>query len=165
VSLPQPFTPEPETRTTSVAAASLLLAAFLAVIVFLPGEGRIAAPLHDALNVLLGRAAFMLPLALAFLGVLLVVRRFQPRVAFPRRRIGGVALIALTVLPFEHLLGGEQSGSGAIGRWLSSTLIELFGEAAALLLLLVLLGFGILLAFNVKVPRKHSVEAPSNAES
>jgi hypothetical protein len=165
VSLSQPFTREPETGTTSVAAASLLLAAFLAVIVFLPGEGRIAAPLHDALNVLLGRAAFMLPLGLAFLGVLLVVRRFRPRVVFPRRRICGVALIALTVLPFEHLLGGEQAGSGAIGQWLSSMLIELFGEAAALLLLLVLLGFGILLAFNVKAPRKRSVEAPSNAES
>jgi hypothetical protein len=164
VSLPQPFTHEPETRANGVAAASLLLAAFLTVIMFVPGEGRIAAPLHDALNVLLGRAAFMLPLGLAFLGVLLVVRRFRPRVVFPRRRIGGVALIALTVLPFEHLLGGEQAGSGAIGQWLSSMLIELFGEAAALLLLLVLLGFGILLAFNVKVPRKRSVEAPGHAE-
>jgi hypothetical protein len=164
VSLPQPFTHEPETRANGVAAASLLLAAFLTVIMCVPGEGRIAAPLHDALNVLLGRATFMLPLALAFVGFLLVVRRFRPGVAFPRRRLGGVALIALTVLSFQHLLGGEQAGSGAVGQWLSSMLIELFGQAAALLLLLVLLGFGILLAFNVKVPRKRSVEAPGHAE-
>lgn len=165
MSISQPLTYESESRTNGVAAASLLLAAFLAVIIFLPGEGRIAAPLHEGLNVLLGRAAFMLPLALAFVGLLLVVRRARPQLAVPRRRIAGVVLIALAVLPSEHLLGGEQAGSGAIGQWLSSTLIDLFGEAAALLVLLVLLGFGILLAFNVRLPRKPVVEAPTNAES
>jgi hypothetical protein len=165
VSISQPLPQDAETHTNSAAAGSLLLAAFLAVIIFLPGEGRVAAPLHDALSVLLGRAAFMLPLALAFVGVLLVVRRLRPGIALPRRRIAGVVLIALSVLPVEHLLGGEQAGSGAVGQWLSATLIDLFGAAAALLLLLVLLGFGILLAFNLKVPREPIVEAHPNAES
>ena len=48
-----------------VAAAFLILAAFCGVIVFLPPEALIAAPLHDGVDVLLGRASFMLPLALA----------------------------------------------------------------------------------------------------
>ncbi len=157
MSISQTFTPASETRSDSLAAASLLLAAFLTVIIFLPGEGRIAAPLHDALNVLLGRAAFMLPLALAFAGVLLVVRRLRPGIPFPRRRIAGVGLIALAVLPSEHLLGGDQAGTGAIGQWLLSTFLDLFGEAATLLSLVVLLGVGIRLAFEVKLPRSKPV--------
>ena len=63
---------------------ALLLAAFLAVIIFLPPEGRIAAPLHDGA----GRAArtgqpSCCRSALAFVGLLLVVRRAAARLAAP----------------------------------------------------------------------------------
>jgi hypothetical protein len=157
VSISQTFTPASDTHDDSLAAGSLLLAAFLTVIIFLPGEGRIAGPLHDALYVLLGRAAFMLPLGLALFGALLIVRRLRPGIAFPRRRIAGVGLLALAVLPSEHLLGGDQAGTGAIGQWLLSTFVDLFGEAATLLILVVLLGAGIRLAFDVKMPRNKPV--------
>jgi hypothetical protein len=123
------------------------------VIVFLPPEGRIAVPLHDASWALLGRATFLLPLALAFVGVVLVVRRLRPDVALPRRRLAGIAALLLATLPIEHLLGRGGDGTGLVGHWLSASLLDLLGVPGTVLLLVVLLGVGIVLAFDLKTPR------------
>jgi hypothetical protein len=136
-----------------VAAAALLLAAFCGVIVFLPPEGRISAPLHDAVDVLLGRASFMLPLALGFVGVMLIVRRLRPTARLPRRRLIGVALVAVGVLASEHLLANDREGTGLIGRWLTSWLVDLLGQPLTVVALVALLTLGTLLAFNVRLPR------------
>ncbi|MDQ6670459.1 MAG: DNA translocase FtsK 4TM domain-containing protein [Chloroflexota bacterium] len=132
--------------------AALVLAAFFAVIIFLPPEGRIGAPLHDGLASLLGRASFMLPLALVLAGVLLVIRALRPSTPLPRRRLAGTALLALAVLPSEYLLGGGQS-SGLIGQLLSTSLLDLLGGPTTLVLLVVVLGLGVLLAFDVRLLR------------
>jgi hypothetical protein len=136
-----------------VAGAFLILAAFCAVIVFLPPEGLIAAPLHDGVDVLLGRASFMLPLALAFVGVVLIVRQLRPAARLPRRRLTGVALVAVTVVASEHLLANDRAGTGLIGRWLTSWFVDLLGFPFTVVALLALLVLGTLLAFNVRVPR------------
>jgi amino acid transporter len=136
-----------------VAAACLLLATFCGVIVFLPPEGRISAPLHDAVDVLLGRASFMLPLALGFVGVMLIVRRLRPMARLPRRRLIGVALVAVGVLASEHLLAKDREGTGLIGRWLTSWLVDLLGQPLTVVALVALLTLGTLLAFNVRLPR------------
>jgi hypothetical protein len=132
---------------------ALLLAAFSSVIVFLPPEGRIAVPLHDALVGLLGRATFMLPLALAFVGLVLIVSVLRPNVVLPRRRLVGVVLLAIGVPPSEHLLGSGGDGTGLIGNWLSSLLLELVGGPVTLLVLGCVLGLGTLLAFDVSLFR------------
>jgi hypothetical protein len=135
-----------------VAAAALLLAAFCGVIVFLPPEGRIAAPLHDGVDVLLGRASFMLPVALAFVGVVLIVRRLRPNAVIPRRRLVGVTLVAITVLASEHLLANDRQGTGLIGTWLTAWLVDLLGPPFTTVVLVGLLGLGVLLAFDVRLP-------------
>ena len=131
---------------------AFILAAFFGVIIFLPPEGRIGVPLHDGLAVLLGRATFMVPLALVFAGVLLVVRALQPSTPLPRRRLAGIGLMALAVLPSEHLLGGGES-TGLVGQWLSIWLLDLVGGPTTLVLLAVVLGLGVLLAFDVRLLR------------
>lgn len=136
------------------------LAAFLAVMIFLPPEGRIGAPLHDGLVQLLGRATFMLPVALVVVGVLLVVRELRPSTLLPWRRLAGTGLLALAVLPSEHLLANADDGAGLIGKWLSTWLLELLGGPGTLVLLVAVLGLGVLLAFDVKLLH---VAAPASA--
>jgi hypothetical protein len=146
----EPVDDEPQ-RDAWPGVAALLLAAFLAVIVFLPPEGRIAVPLHQAFAALLGRATFMLPIGVAFVGVLLVACRIRPDVCLPRRRLAGVGAILLAVIPAEHLLGNNGDGTGLVGKWLSGSLLDLLGGAGTLLVLAALLGVGTFLAFDVRL--------------
>jgi hypothetical protein len=152
-----PLTPPARDEDSEIRQAPPLiafaLAAFSAVMIFLPPEGRIGAPLHDGLALLLGRATFMLPLALVVAGVLLVVRELRPSMPLPRRRLAGVGLMALAVLPSEHLLANADDGTGLIGKWLSTWLLDLLGGPGTLVLLVAVLGLGALLAFDVKVLR------------
>jgi amino acid transporter len=153
VTISFPVTTASKSQLGGVGAACLLLAAFCGVIVFLPPEGRISAPLHDAIDILLGRASFMLPLALAFVGVVLIVRQLRPTTRLPRRRLIGVALVAVTVLASEHLLANDREGTGLIGRWLTAWLVDFLGQPFTVVALVVLLTVGALLAFNVRGPR------------
>jgi hypothetical protein len=132
---------------------TLLAAAFLAVFVFLPAEGRIAGPLHDALGTLFGRATFVLPVGLALVGATLIVRRRQPQARLPTRRLIGVGALLLGVLPAEHALGHGQDGTGLVGEWLSATLVDLIGGPATVVLLAVLIVVGIFLTFEPRIPR------------
>jgi len=145
----------------------LLLAAFCAVIVFFPPEGRVAGPLHQVLGVLLGRATFMLPLALAVVGVLLVLHRLRPDVTLPRQRFAGVVVIAIAVAASENLIatGRAETGTGLIGEWLSASLVDLFGGPLTIVLLVVLLGTGVLLAFDVRWPKSPPTPPATDAES
>jgi chromate transport protein ChrA len=142
----------------------LLVAAFCAVIVFFPPEGRVAGPLHELFGALLGRASFMLPVALAFVGAILVLHNLRPDVMLPRRRLVGVAMIAIAVAACEQFIANGREGTGLFGEWLSATFLDLFGGPLTSVLLLVLLGLGILMAFDVKWPKRSPPAAP-NAES
>src|SRR5262249_45135604 len=62
----------------------LVLAALAAIVVFMPPEGRIGVPVHDSITILLGPTAFALPLALAFVGVLMTVQGVRPETDMPR---------------------------------------------------------------------------------
>jgi hypothetical protein len=131
---------------------ALLLAGFLAVIVFIPSEGRVAAPLHAGLDALLGRAAFLLPLGLAFVGTLVLVRRLRPTVRMPARRLAGIGATFIAVLAIEHLLprAANDAGTGLIGQWLSTLMLDLLGGPGTSLALALLLGLGIALTFDLK---------------
>ena len=158
--------PEPGARLRAQLGPILLLAsAFLAIIIFLPPEGRISIPLRDALGALLGRAAFILPLGCAFVGALMLVRTLRPEVPLPRRRLVGVGLLLIAVLACEQLLAGGNDGAGLVGRWLSSLFIDLLGVAVTLLLLLIVLSLGTWLAFDLHVPRPRVEKAEARAES
>ncbi len=156
----QPATP----RRDALGPIVLLVAAFCAVIVFFPPEGRVAGPLHELFGLLLGRATFMLPLALAVVGIILIVHTSRPDVMLPRRRFAGVAVIALAVAASEQLIAQGRAGTGLIGEWLSASLLDLFGAPLTNILLVVLLGVGIFLAFDLKWPKAVVRPAP-DAES
>jgi len=131
---------------------AFVLAAFFGVIVFLPPEGRVGVPLHDGLVLLLGPVTFMVPLALLVAGVLLVVRALRPSTPLPKRRLAGIGLIALAILPSHSLLARSES-AGLVGGWLSTWLLDLLGGPATLVLLIALLGVGALLALDVSLLR------------
>ena len=139
-----------------LAYLALLTGAVASVVVFAPAEGRVLAPVHEAVAALLGQASFVLPLALLFVGVLLAIRRVRPSVALPTRRLTGVALLAIAVLPAERLLGYS---TGLLGDWLAGFLVEVFGPAVTVLVTLAVVVVGATLALDVRLPRRRHVAA------
>ena len=129
---------------------ALFAAAVAAVIVFFPAEGRLMAPLHEALVGLFGQASFAVPLGLALAGGVCLARRARPDIVLPRRRLVGVGLIALTLLPGERLMGGS---TGLVGDWLTGFLLDLLGGPLTVMLVTLALGLGIWLGFAIN-PRR-----------
>ena len=99
---------------------------------------------------LLGQASFVLPLGLAFVGALLAIRRVRPSTALPTRRLTGLALLAIAVLPAERLLGYS---TGLIGDWLAGFLLDIFGRPLTAFVTLVVVAVGATLAMAVRFPR------------
>jgi uncharacterized membrane protein YeaQ/YmgE (transglycosylase-associated protein family) len=122
-----------------------------AVVVFAPAEGRILAPVHEAVAALLGQASFVLPLGLVFVGVLLAIRRVRPSAALPTRRLTGLALLAIAVLPAERLLGYS---TGLLGDWLAGFLVDVLGPPVTILVTLVVVVVGATLALAIRFPRR-----------
>jgi hypothetical protein len=137
------FSPERDGHAQALAGVGLVLA----VVVFFLAEGRLLLPMHQALEALLGQATFLLPLGLGLAGVVGLVRRAQPNVVLPIRRLGGLAVIALALLPGERLLG---ESTGILGNWLTGLLLELLGGPLSVALILIVLGIGVVLTFGVK---------------
>jgi hypothetical protein len=142
------FTPERDARLEGFAGAAIISAAVAAVVVFFPPEGRIEAPVHDALVALLGQDAFLVPIAFIIVGILCLFRISRPDVAVPWRRIGGVALLTLALFPGQKLLGAS---TGLVGDALASAFVGLIGTPLTVVLLLVLVGAGSALVFRVKL--------------
>jgi hypothetical protein len=136
----------------------LLLAALLAIVVFLPAEGRVGLPLHDGITILLGPTAFALPLGLAFVGVLMTVRQVRPSTALPRKRLVGVGLVALGVVAAEHLLGGLS----LLGAWLTGSVVETFGAPVAVFLVIATVTLGAWLAFDAHLPQRKKTDAAAS---
>jgi len=144
------FSPERDRRIESLTGGTLLLAAVVAVVVFWPPEGWVMAPVHNAFDTLLGRATFLVPLGLGLAGALGLVRLARPGVTVPRRRLVGLAVIALALVPCERLLGGS---TGLIGEWLTTFLLGLVGGPLTVALIVILVGLGVALAFDLRLKR------------
>ncbi|HYY88072.1 MAG TPA: DNA translocase FtsK 4TM domain-containing protein [Chloroflexota bacterium] len=142
-----------------LAVLAVALGCFFGVVVFLPAEGRIAAPLHELLGLLFGRASFVLPIGLVIGGGLALVRSFLPEVPLAESRLAGLVVITLAALPAEHLIGLGPNGSlaraeahegaGLVGHWTGSLLLEWLGGPATAVVLIAALLIGTLLAFDL----------------
>ncbi len=143
----------------------ILLAGLCSVIVFLPPEGQIAVPLHAAIELLLGEAAFMLPLSLALVGFVLIVQRLRPSVVIPRQRLIGVGLVALGVLGGEHLLNAGRGGTGRLGQWLTGWLTDLLGTPWTFVIITAVIGVGSVLAFRPRWRKPATGVGTANAAS
>ena len=141
------FSPEADRRAEAVGATAALLAAILAVVVFLPSDGRVLVPVHQALDGLFGSATFVIPLGLVLASIIAFARRRQPQLALPKRRLVGLALITIGLLPAERLLG---QSTGLVGEWFTGFLLELFGTPLATVLTAALMGLGIVFTFNIR---------------
>ena len=78
------------------------------------------------------------------------IRRVRPSTALPTRRLTGLALLAIAVLPAERLLGYS---TGLIGDWLAGFLLDIFGRPLTAFVTLVVVAVGATLAMAVRFPR------------
>ena len=138
---------ERDRRVEPLACAALIGAAVAGVVVFFPAEGRVLGPLHLGVDALLGQASFLLPLGSLFVGVLLAIRGVRPSVPLPTRRLIGVALLAVAVLPAERLLGYS---TGLAGDALAGLMLESLGPALTIVATLLLICVGASLALALK---------------
>ncbi len=148
---------------------AVVLGVFLGIVVFLPAEGRVAAPVHDLVALLLGRAVFLLPIGLFVGGVTSLVRSFMPEAPIPHARLVGAALLAFALPPALHLAGLESQqslaraqaheGGGYVGHWISTGLLDWVGGPATVALLACAFGVGLLLLFDVTVAQVVAVLA------
>jgi hypothetical protein len=141
------FSPEADRRAEALAAAATLVAAIMAVVVFFPAEGRVLAPLHAVLDALLGQATFILPAGVALTGGIAFARRARPGLPLPRRRLAGLAVITIALLPAERLLG---QSTGLVGEWFTGFLLALFGTPLAIVFTVALIAIGFVLTFDVR---------------
>src|SRR5262245_43871021 len=103
-----------------LAALTIGLAGVSAVVIFLPAEGFIAAPLHSAFEALFGRTAFIVPPLLLVAGSVRLVR-----VPLPTARLLGVGMLLVSVLAAEQLL--HAGDAGAVGQWEADALTAAMG--------------------------------------
>lgn len=141
------FSPEADRRAEAVGAMAGLAAAVLVVVVFLPPEGFVLKPVHDVLDGLFGRTTFVVPIGLALLSGLAFVRRARPQAPIPRRRLVGLGLITIALLPADRLLG---QSTGVVGEWFTGFLLDLFGPIVAITLVVMLVMAGIALTFDLR---------------
>ena len=123
------------------------IAAVLAVFAFLPPEGFLSGPLHQALAGLLGRSTFVLPVLLVLGGALRLAH-----VPLPRARLVGLVVLTLSVLTAEQLL--VEGDAGVVGRWLAQTALGAVGGIGTAVVLLSGLAAGALLTFGVRLGAK-----------
>ncbi|MBV9579873.1 MAG: hypothetical protein JO057_14885 [Chloroflexi bacterium] len=142
-----PDSPETDRRIERLGLTALFLAAVAAVLVFFPPEGQIFVPVHAALERLFGHAMFVLPLALALASGLAFARRARPNMTVPWRRLIGLGVITIGLLPAEHLLG---QSTGLVGEWFTGRLIEIVGVPLTVALTLAAVLLGSTLTFNLK---------------
>ena len=145
------FSPEADRRAEALALFATLLASLFAVIVFFPAEGIVLTPLHHTIDGLLGGIAFTLPLGFSLVGGIAFARRTRPNLPLPRRRLVGLGLITIGMLPADHLLG---QSTGMVGEWFTGFLLALLGVPVAVALTLGLLMAGSALAFDLKSWRR-----------
>jgi len=141
------LSPEMDRRVEAFALTTLFLASVASVIVFLPAEGRVLVPVHEGLNRLLGQSAFVIPLGLALAAILGLVRKARPTAELPVRRLVGLGVITIALLPADDLLG---QSTGLLGQWFTGFLVELLGGPLTIALTFALLVLGSALAFDIK---------------
>jgi hypothetical protein len=135
----------------ALATVAVLLGLLAAVAVFVPADGRLSLVLHDQAERALGHASFLVPVGLLIAGVLVLVHRFAPDVPLPRGRLVGLALLVLAALPAAQLLAPSVAGTGLVGAWLATSLLDWLGAPVTTLMLLALVGLGALLALELSV--------------
>jgi hypothetical protein len=144
-------------RAEALALTSAFLTAVVSVLVFFPAEGRLLVPIHAALDALLGKMAFVLPLGLTLVSALTFVRRFRPDAPLPRGRLVRVGMIALALAPAYSLLG---QSTGMVGASFTGLLIGVLGGACTTALTVGFVAVGSALAFDFKLPKVKPLRLP-----
>jgi len=110
--------------------------------------GRVGASCAEALLQLLGFTAFLIPLALLYLGIRTFFPEHKRRLFY---QISGICLLILILSTlffglFSHLTwrGEEIASGGLIGKWLFSLMLRYFNHTGSLLIL-----FGFLILFII----------------
>ncbi len=126
--------------------------------------GPLGRALGDGLTALFGNGAFLVPMSLVAVAVLLLWRRTDDETPAAPLRIGlGAVLVLLAAAGLMHVLGGTPAISGAVdplrdaggyfGAIVGVPLASGLGTVGAAVVLVGLLGFGLLLAPGVSIRR------------
>ena len=129
--------------------------------------GPVGAGLNSGLTALLGNGAFLVPLSLVAVAVLLLWRHpeseddEEPMTAAPMRVGIGVGIVVFAAAGLMHVLGGAPSLTGPVdalrdaggyfGGVIGGPLAGGVGNVGAAMILVALLGFGLLLAPGTSV--------------
>jgi S-DNA-T family DNA segregation ATPase FtsK/SpoIIIE len=143
--------------TDALALGVLVLGLLSALALATDLTGPAGGALDDGLTALLGNGAFLVPLALVAMSVLLWWRRPEDEAPAAPLRVGiGVGLVLLAAAGLMHVLGGAPSISGSVdalgdaggyfGAVVGAPLAAALGTVGATVVLVALLGFGLLLA-------------------
>src|SRR6478609_3500125 len=143
--------------TDALALGVLVLGLLSALALATDLTGPAGRALGDGLTALLGNGAFLVPLALVAVSVLLWWRRPEDEAPAAPLRVGiGVGLVLLAAAGLMHVLGGAPSISGSVdalrdaggyfGAMVGAPLAAALGTVGATVVLVALLGFGLLLA-------------------
>jgi hypothetical protein len=130
-----------------LAALAIGLAGVSVVVIFLPAEGFIAAPLHSTFEALLGRTAFIVPAFLLLVGCIRLLR-----VPLPIGQLLGMSMLLVSVLAAEQLL--RAGDAGAAGQWAADALTAALGAVGATVVLVCALGIGAWLTFGIRLGPK-----------
>ena len=133
-------------RAEAVALIAAFCAAVASVVVFFPAEGRVLVPVHATIEFLLGRMSFVLPLGLGLAAALGFAQRARPEESLPWRRLVGLGLITIALLPGDALMG---QSTGLVGGWFTEALVSVLGGPLTVLITVALLVIGSLLTFDL----------------
>ncbi|MGZ6888069.1 MAG: DNA translocase FtsK 4TM domain-containing protein [Acidimicrobiia bacterium] len=126
--------------------------------------GPVGRALADGLTALLGNGAFLVPVSLVVVAVLLLWRRPEDEAPAAPLRVGiGVALVVLSAAGMMHVLGGAPSISGEVavlrdaggyvGALVGAPLAAGLGTVGAAIVLIAIGCFGMLLAPGTSLRR------------
>ncbi len=143
--------------TDALALTVLVLGLLCGLALATEVAGPVGAGLGEGLGALLGHGAFLVPLSLVAVAVLLLWRRPEDEAPAAPLRVGlGVLLVVLAAAGLMHVLGGAPSISGPVdglrdaggyvGALVGAPLAAGLGTVGATVVLIALLCFGLLLA-------------------
>ena len=105
-----------------------------------------------------GWGIYVVPIALAILGVWMITLGTDQPLALPGVRMAGGAVLLLAALTMSHLfveqpeqVAWDGRGGGYVGYWLSNELAGALGRPGAIVILVVLAGIGLMMSLQISL--------------
>ncbi len=122
-------------------------------------QGSVTDRIVFALRQLAGWGTFVLPVAVIFAGLWLILRNIERLPVPSTARLAGIILLYVNLLSFTHLISGgglplaqQGNGGGYIGAYVDQALVGAVGAAGTVVALVAWLLVALALTFDVSIP-------------